>query len=87
MVALLWSIVKNTSRPLHSDLTDIWDWPNTVTYLVALRQRYDSYLELSEVPPEEHWDFPRLIQLHIEKLYPSMKNKSSAEVDITDIEG
>jgi hypothetical protein len=48
--------------------------------------KYDSFLELSEVPPEEHWDFPHLIRQHIERLYPGMK-KSSAEISTDDVEG
>jgi len=52
---------------------------------VALRQRYDSLMELSDVPPEEYWDYPALIRRHIENLYPGM-NKSSADVSTDDVE-
>jgi hypothetical protein len=51
-----------------------------------IRQRYDSYLELPESLPEEHWDFPYLVRRHIERVYPSSK-KTQAEVDVSDIEG
>jgi hypothetical protein len=47
--------------------------------------RYDSYQELIEVPPEEHWDFPKLIERHIERLYPSVK-KTSADVSVDEVE-
>ena len=85
-MALLWGIIKKTGRSLHPDLEDVWNWPNTISYLIALRTKYDSFLELSEVPPEEHWDYPYLINRWIERLYPNSKNKSSAEVDISEIE-
>jgi AMMECR1 domain-containing protein len=49
--------------------------------------RYDSYLELPEVPPEEWWDFPDLIRRHIEKVYPHTKSSSSAEIAVDDVEG
>lgn len=81
----MWGIVKNTGKPLHTDLIDIWDWPNTITYLVALRTKYDSFLELSEIPPEEYWDYPHKIRDWIERLYPGMK-KSSAEFSTDDVE-
>jgi hypothetical protein len=81
----LWSIVKTSGRPLHTSLTNVWDWPNTITTLIALRQRYDSFSELSEMPPEEWWDYPHLIRQHIEKLYPGL-NKSSAEFSTDDVE-
>lgn len=77
--------MKNTGRPLHADLVNVWDWPNTITYLIALRSKYDSFAELSEVPPEEYWDYPHLIRQHIEHLYPGM-NKSSADVSVDEIE-
>jgi len=48
--------------------------------------RYDSYLEMIEVPPEEHWDFPRLIRQHVERIYPSVKNKTSADISVDDVE-
>lgn len=68
-------------------LGEIWDWPNTITYLIALRMKYDSFLELPEVPPEEHWDYPVYIKRHIEKIYPHTKtNKTSMEVDMEEIE-
>jgi hypothetical protein len=51
-----------------------------------MRQRYDSYLELSEPVPEELWDHPHLVRRHIERLYPS-KNKTHADIDVGDIEG
>jgi len=81
----LWSIVKATGRPLHPTLTDVWNWPNTITFFIALRQRYDSFAELSEPLPQEHWDFPHLIKRHIERLYPGA-NKSSADVEVSEIE-
>lgn len=84
---MMWAIAKATGRPLHPELgNDVWDWPHTITQVVALRQRYDSLQEMAEPPPEEWWDFPHLIRQHIEKLYPSSK-KTAAEVDVTDIEG
>jgi len=78
--------VKQTGRPLHADLVDVWDWPNTITYLVALRMKYDSFQEMSEVPPEEHWDYPALIRRHVETLYPGLK-KTSVEISADDVEG
>lgn len=82
----MWSLVKNTGNAIHKGLpVNIWEWPNTVTFAIALRQKYDSFLELPEVPPEEHWDFPDLITRHIEKIYPHMK-KSSAEYDSSAVE-
>jgi hypothetical protein len=82
----LWSIVKTTGRPLHESLTEVWNWPNTITLFVALRQKYDSFMELSEVPPEEHWDYPRLIRQHIEKLYPGMRDKSTTDINLEEVE-
>lgn len=82
----MWTIAKHTGRPLHPDLGDAWDWPHTITNVVALRQRYDSYQEMSEPPPEEWWDFPHLIRQHIDKLYPSHK-KTTTDVEVTEVEG
>jgi hypothetical protein len=82
----MWNIAKSTGRPLHPSLPDVWDWPYTVAHAVMIRQRYDSYLELPESLPEEHWDFPYLVRRHIERVYPSSK-KTQAEVDVSDIEG
>jgi len=83
----MWSIAKSTGRPLHSDFQDVYEWPHTLTYTVALRQRYDSYLELIEPLPEEFWDYPHLVRDHIERIYPSSKKgRSSAEVDAGDVE-
>ena len=82
----MWRLTKNTSRPFHPDLADTWDWPNTVTFFVGLRMKYDSFLELSEVPPEEHWDFPHLIDKHIEKLYPHIKKASTVDLNLEELE-
>jgi hypothetical protein len=48
--------------------------------------KYDSFSELPETPPEEHWDFPKLIERHIEKLYPHMKSSGSVDVNIEELE-
>ncbi len=83
----MWSLAKNTGRHIHQTLpVNLWEWPNTVTLAIALRQKYDSFQELTEVPPEEHWDFPYLIKRWIERLYPHTKNKSGADIDIGDVE-
>lgn len=82
----MWNIAKSTGRPLHPSLGDMWEWPHTITYVVALRQRYDSYLELSEPIPEEWWDYPHKVRMHVEKLYPS-KKKTSAEFELSELEG
>lgn len=87
---MAWTIAQKTGRPLHSDLTAAYDWPNTITLAVALRLRYDSYLELPEVPPEEIWDYPRLMRQWINRLYPQSSggevNGSYAEINTSDIE-
>lgn len=82
----MWSIVKTSGRSIHPSLGDFWEWPHTITTMIGLRMRYDSYLELSEPPPEEHWDFPEIIRRHIEKLYPNIKGGSGAEISSEDIE-
>ncbi len=67
----------------------MYDWPNTITLAIALRLRYDSYLELPEVPDESIWDFPWLIRQWIDRLYPNKGGEhhgSYAEVDSNDIE-
>lgn len=84
----MWNIAKTTGRPLHPSLPDMWDWPHTIANVVMLRQKYDSFGELSEPVPEEIWDFPHLVRRHVEKLYPSKNNKKTfAEVDMNEIEG
>lgn len=83
---MAWTIAKKTGRPLHPDLEAVYDWPNTITYIVGVRMRYDSYLELMEVPREEIWDYPHLIREHIDKLYPKPKNSSTIQVDAEDID-
>jgi len=60
--------------------------PNTISMLIKLRMRYDSYQELPEMPPEEWWDYPQYINAHIEKLYPSIKKNNSVEVEVEEIE-
>lgn len=83
----MWSIIKASGRPLHPNLGEFWEWPHTITTIVALRMRYDSYQELTEPPPQEHWDHPDIIRSHIEKLYPSAKKGStSVEIDMSDVE-
>lgn len=82
----MWSVAQSTGRPIHPSLGDMWLWPHTVMYAVMLRQKYNSYLELSEAPNENIWDFPHLIRAHIEKLYPS-KNKASGDIVVDDVEG
>lgn len=82
----MWNIAKSTGRPLHPSLPDVWNWPYTITQAVHLRQRYDSYLELTEAVPEEHWDYPHLVRRHIERIYPS-KKKTSGEIDVAEVEG
>lgn len=81
----MWSVAEKTGRPLYPSLRDVWDWPYTVMTVVQLRRRYDSYLELSEPIPEEHWDYPHLVRRHIERLYPRQQ-KSELEVPMSDIE-
>jgi len=83
---ILWGIARNTGRPLWTDLEYASEWPHTLTHVVSLRQKYDSFLELSEPVPEEWWDIPHLVRRHIEKLYPSKKGSSVAEVNVSDIE-
>jgi hypothetical protein len=61
------------------------EWPHTVTTIVALRQRYDSFSEFSEPLPQEHWDYPHLVRAHIERMYPSASKKTSHEVDFNSI--
>lgn len=73
-------------QPLHPILRDEPEWPNTITHIIALRMRYDSYQELIEVPPEEHWDFPSIIRSHIDRLYPNMKQKTSTEYSVDEVE-
>lgn len=82
----MWNIAKSTGRPLHPSLPDVWEWPHTITYVVSLRQRYDSYLELSEPIPVEWWDYPGKVRMHIEKLYPS-KKKTTHDIDFSSMEG
>lgn len=85
----MWTIAQKTGRPLHPDLVYVFDLPNTITLALALRMRYDSYMELTEVPPEEYWDYPHLIRQWIDRLYPSRGGEikgSYAEVNLEDIE-
>jgi len=82
----MWGVAKSTGRPLHPDFSDVWDWPHTLSYVVSLRQRYDSYLELIEPLPEEHWDYPHLVRQHIERIYPNSKNKRSGGDEVVEIE-
>jgi hypothetical protein len=83
----VWGFAKLTGRPIHPSLKEVYDWPHTITTVCALRQKYDGFLELSEPPPIEWWDFPRYIQLHLEKLYPNMKEKKQhLEIDLDDVE-
>lgn len=70
---------------LHPSLYEEWDWPHTIVYVLALRRQYNSYLELPKPIPEEHWDFPHLVRQHIDDMYSS-KDKSTAQVDIEEIE-
>lgn len=88
----MWAIAKDTGTALHSSLKNVVDFPHTITSAIALRRRYDSFYELPEIPPEEWWDFPHLIRRHIDKLYPSSKNRDnivtddSISLDLSDIE-
>lgn len=84
----MWSLAKQTNGKMHHNLPmNLWEWPNTVTLAIALRQKYDTFQELTEVPPEEYWDFPFLIRRWIERIYPHMKNKSGADINPDDVEG
>lgn len=84
----MWTIFKTSGLPFHPSLTYAREWPNTITQLLLLRKRYDSYQELSEPVPQEHWDYPHLVREHIDKLYPSRKNKklTSIEINSDDVE-
>lgn len=81
----MWHVAKSSGRPLHPSLQNAIDWPFTVSQVMMLRQKYDSYLELSEPVPEEYWDHPHLVRRHIDKLYPS-KKKTSADIDLATVE-
>lgn len=78
-------MTKTTGVPIHPSLHHPINWPYTVAYAVALRQQYDSYQELPEPVPEEHWDHPHLVRAHIQKLYPSPK-KEAGEFSIDEVE-
>jgi len=81
----MWGLTKLHGRPIHPELQDMYDWPHTITAICAIRQKYDGFQELPEVPPVEHWDFPAIIDRHIEKIYPSSRKKNY-EVDVTDVD-
>jgi hypothetical protein len=81
----MWGLSKANGRAVHPDLETMWDWPHTITTACALRQKYDSFLELPEMPPVEWWDYPDYIDRHVEKLYPSSK-KSHYEVPLDDVD-
>jgi hypothetical protein len=57
------------------------EWPHTITSIVALRQRYDTYAEFTEPLPQEHWDYPHLVRAHIERMYPSRGGSTSHDIN------
>lgn len=83
----MFGLSKLQGRPIHPDLPHVFDWPHTIVTVCALRQKYDSFLELTEVPPEEWWDHADYIEKHIEKLYPGSKKKTHLDIQLADVDG
>lgn len=82
---MIWRTAKELNRPLDSELAELREWPNTITTAIALRMRYDGYAEFPEPLPVEHWDYPNMVEAHIEKMYPHMKNKTILEIPLDEI--
>lgn len=76
----MWGYAKNAGRPLWYDLHTAKDLPHTITFAMSLRERYNSYLELSEPIPEEYWDHPHLCRSWINRLYPGSKKGNTSGV-------
>jgi hypothetical protein len=61
----------------------VFDLPFSWTYTFNQRFYYDSLQELPEQLPEEYWDYPRIVQRHIDKLYGKKKED---KIDIEEIQ-
>lgn len=79
-------MAKNTGRPLWFSIEEVIDLPHTLTYVIMMRQKYDSFSELSEPVPEAWWDYPHLVREHIEKLYPSSSKGGKSTIEVGQME-
>lgn len=82
----MFGLSKLQGRPIHPDLPHMHDWPHTISTVCALRQKYDSFQELLEVPPEEIWDFSFEIDKWIERLYPNSKKRTSLDIPVAEVD-
>lgn len=72
---------------MHHSLEGEDFWPNTITYAIFTRMRYNSYQELVEPLPEEFYDHPVAVKRHLDKIYPHRKQKSlDVPVQIDEVE-
>lgn len=82
---MMWSIAELSGRPLTPELVYTYDLPHTLTAAIALYKKYQSFRELSEPVPEEWYDYPNMVERHMEKLYPSSK-KSNYEIRVDEVD-